>query len=189
MKKLCCLLALLLLIISAKSGYAASNKWQIDQEKSSIRFSIIYEGETVTGFFKNWNADITFNPAALNETNITTAIQMGSITTEDPMYNNTLQQKEWFNTKLFPTAVFTSQSIQQIDDTHFSAQGTLEIKEIRLPITLPFTLSIKNNKATMSGQVVLNRTDYAIGTEAGDETKNLDNNVTVDIAVEATQLP
>jgi polyisoprenoid-binding protein YceI len=50
-----------------------------------------------------------------------------------------------------------------LGDNRYEADGTLTIKGISRDITLPFTLDIAGDTATMRGEVALQRGDFNVG--------------------------
>jgi polyisoprenoid-binding protein YceI len=74
------------------------------------------------------------------------------------------------------------------DGETFIAQGTLTIKGTSVPVTLPFTLDLDGNTATMSGNLSLNRMDFGVGQSMNDET-SLGFGVDVSINLTASKTP
>jgi polyisoprenoid-binding protein YceI len=68
----------------------------------------------------------------------------------------------------------------------YVANGTLTIKDISLPLSLPFTLTIDGDVATMFGTASIDRRDFKIGDNMSDES-NLAFAVAVDISLSATR--
>ena len=92
---------------------------------------------------------------------------------------------DFFNESAFPEAVFKAAitPAEGEDTTQHIAEGTLTLKGMELPLTLPFTLLIEGDEAKMSGTTTLNRRDYNIGESYQDEATVA---YAVDVAIELT---
>ena len=74
-----------------------------------------------------------------------------------------VRKADWFDTKKFPKAVFTSTKIHQTGEHAYSADGTLTIKGVARPTSLPFTLMQDGDHWRAQGKVTLLRSDFHIG--------------------------
>lgn len=141
----------------------------------SLDLSISQFGNTVAGAFANLSAKIDFDPqsrpAGTKAGHVEIVIAIDSLT----LGTVTDQAKgfDFFDLKNHPTATFRGDIISATDNA-YAAVGTLEIKGIEMPLTLPFDLVIDqdsdaNSRATMTAQVTLDRRDFAIGGSVPDE--------------------
>ncbi|MEJ8560877.1 cytochrome b/b6 domain-containing protein [Yoonia sp. GPGPB17] len=175
-------------LYTAKSDVAAADLAEVSSEwtvsDGEIALTVTQLGSPVAGAFDEWTSAITFDETAtgiLGNVETTIAIgslQIGSVT------DNALGT-DFFNVGSFPTAVFAA-DIRSDGDAGYVAEGTLTIKDITAPLSLPFTLVIDGNTAQMSGSVEIDRRTFSIGQSMSDES-NLAFAVTVDIAVTATR--
>jgi polyisoprenoid-binding protein YceI len=152
----------------ADSGRAADKPgaapiWMIDKAGSRLRFKSAFSGMPLEGGFSRWDAQIAFDPKNLAASKATVSVDMASVATGDRDRDETLPTGDWFNTAKFPRAIFTTTKITSLGGDRYQALGTLSMKGATRPVTLPFTLTIQGNVAKMSGQTVLNRSQFAIG--------------------------
>lgn len=91
---------------------------------------------------------------------------------------------DFFDQAQFPNAVFAADLIR--DGEAYVADGTLSIKGINVPLSMPFNVSVDGDTATMTGAVRLDRRDFTIGASMADES-NLGFAVDVLISVTATR--
>ena len=91
---------------------------------------------------------------------------------------------DFFNTEAFPTATFQA-DINVAADGYIAA-GTLTIKDQSMPVELPFTLTLQDDTAQMTGTTTLDRRNFGIGETVTDET-TLAFSVTVNIDLTATR--
>ena len=152
---------LLALLLAAAPARAAD--WTIDPKASEIRFSGKHAGRDFTGVFAQWGGTISFDPAKLDAARVAIDVKLGSAKTGDTTYDKTLPGVDWFNVEAFPTARFTTQSIQAAGPGRNVAQGILSIRGVNAPVTLPFSLEIKGDQAAMTGSTTLKRVAWGIG--------------------------
>jgi polyisoprenoid-binding protein YceI len=145
---------------AAKAGVSA---WTVDKAQSKIRFRSAFSGTAFEGGFNRWDAQIRFDPKNLAASKAVVTVDLASAVTGDADRDSTLPTAEWFNIAKFPKATFTTTAIKDLGGGRYEAAGTLNLKGVTKPATLPFTLAITGDTAKMSGQVVLNRSQFSIG--------------------------
>lgn len=158
-----------------------SSDWLV--RDGNIEINVTQFGSPVAGAFEDWTAAITFDPDAdevLGE--VTTTIAIGSL--ELGSVKAQAMGADFFNVEAFPTATFKANITR--DDTGYLATGTLRIKDISVPVTLPFTLNLDGDDAEMSGTLALDRRAFQVGQSINDES-NLGFNVGVSITLNATR--
>ena len=155
-----------------------SSDWAV--QEGEIALTITQFDAPVTGRFSEWTAAITFDETATDDIGeVTTTIAIGSLTLGS--VTDQALGADFFAAETFPTATFDAEILQA--DDGYLAEGTLTIKDNTVPVTLPFTLQIDGDTATMEGSITLDRRDFAIGDSMNDET-NLA--FAVDVAVRLT---
>ena len=158
------------------SGWAVQN--------GSIDLSVVQFGNKVSGSFADWTSQITFDEAITigDIGSVKTTISINSLT-----LGSVTQQAmgaDFFDTPNHPTAIFVA-VLSHVSDG-YEAIGALQIKNISVPITLPFALTIDGDTATMGGNVTLDRRDFGIGDTMSDAA-NLAFEVRVDAKLTATR--
>lgn len=160
---------------------AVSSEWTVQDGKIGI--TITQLGNQVTGEFTDWVSDISFDAAANGVAGrVTTTINIGSLT----LGTVTAQAMgpDFFDQTQFPAAVFTADLIKT--EGRFFAEGTLSIKGVSVPVTFPFDLGMRDNVASMSAVVTLDRRDFGIADNMADES-NLGFAVEVHLTLTAQQ--
>lgn len=158
-----------------------SSEWVVSEGQLSL--TITQFGTPVMGSFGEWTSAIRFDEDATDIMgDVETTIAIGSLSLGT--VTNDALGTDFFHAEAFPTATFTADIIRQ--DDAFVANGTLTIKDITLPLALPFTLVLDGETATMVGQLQIDRRDFEVGQSMSDES-NLAFAVTVDIALTATR--
>ena len=94
---------------------------------------------------------------------------------------------DFFAVSDFPTATFQAEIFADPSgDSQYVAEGSLTLKGVTVPVTLPFLLELDQNKASMQGELSLNRQDFGIGANLPDES-NLGFGVEVKVTLEAVR--
>lgn len=159
-----------------------SSDWTV--EDGSIALTVVQFGKEVTGSFADWTSAITFDetvPVGQAGT-VTTTIAIPSLT-----LGSVTQQAmgpDFFDASTYATAVFDA--IIQRGADGYEAQGTLQIKDQTVPLTLPFGLALDGDTAEMRADLTLDRRDFGIGANVNDES-SLAFAVVVDIRLTATR--
>lgn len=147
----------------APSAPAVEGAWALDKAASRIEFSGTQTGTPFTGVFENFDAVIVFDPADLPSARIEAVIDTASARTGDRQRDAALPGAEWFSSQAFPEARFVSATVTAAGEGAYEAAGMLSIRGVERPLTLPFTMTVVDGRATADGAVTLNRTDFGIG--------------------------
>lgn len=141
----------------------ATGLWQV--ETGSLSFTVAQMGAPITGQFGTWQAEIAYDPQTDSGTVRvvidTASLTLGSVTDQ-------AKGADFFDTATHPQAVFEG-PIQRAADGHEVA-GTLTLRGVKVPVTLPFTLTVTGDTATASGGLGLDRRDFGMGTSYTDES-------------------
>lgn len=147
---------------ATKAG-AAAPAWTVDRAQSRLGFRSSFSGAAFDGTFNAWNAQINFDPNNLAASRVAVTIDMTSARTGDNDRDQTLPTADFFETSKFRNATFVSNNFRSLGGNRYAAAGTLTIRGQARPVTLPFTLQIAGNQATMQGSVVVNRSQFGVG--------------------------
>ena len=177
------LIAVIVLLAPA-AAYAAPAAWTVDPG-SKLEFQGRMNGETFTGTFRRWGADIRFDPKALAVSKAVVTIDVTSAATGDADRDQALPGADWLAAQRFPKATFTTGQIKDLGGGRYQASGDLAIKGVHRPVVLPFTLAVSGDTARMNGQLVLNRTAFGIGQGQWSTPDVVDTKVTVIVALTA----
>ncbi len=168
--------ALLFAAVFAFVSPALAADWTINPAKSSITFSGAHAGKNFTGVFLKWSGQIRLDAAKLADAKAVILIDLASAQTGNKMYDGTLPQDDWFSIKTNRQARFETSSIKATTTGSYVAQGTLSMRGVSVPVTLPFTLVISGKQAVMEGKASLKRMAFGIGksSDASGEWVSLD---------------
>ena len=183
--KLLAIAAATLLLASAP---VAASQWAVVPSQSSVGFTAEWNGKPIEGKFPKFTAVIRFDPAKLADARVDATIDLASATTPDRTANGSLPGADWFDVKKSSTARFQSSSITQVKPGQYLAKGTLTMRGVSVPVSLPFSLQIAGDTATMSGQAVLDRRSFKIGQESDASGSWVAFKVPVKVNIRATRV-
>ena len=94
-----------------------------------------------------------------------------------------MPDSDWFAADKFPQAHVVVTGFKPTSGGAYTAMGTLTIRGVTKPLTLPFTLAINGGTAKADGTVQLIRTDYGVGQGewATADTVGLEVSITFDL--------
>jgi len=160
--------------------------WSVNHASSHLGFTGSYQGSGFSGQFGSWDAAIHFDPANLAASMAEVTIDMASVDTSDGGRDGSLVGPDFFAVAMFPEAVFRTRSITPGEgEGQYLAEGTLTIRDVSQPVTLPFTLKFSGERALMTGTLELDRSDYGVGQGAWADDKSVAYGVKVDIRLVA----
>lgn len=185
--------ALLIVFLLALSAPALSEppRWIPDPKHQSLQFSAQYGEETISGAFRAFDAEIMLDPKAPQNGRIRVTIPMQSLTSEDEDALENLPLDVWLDSEAYPEAVFASEKITQQENGTYLAEGTLTLKGISAPLSLPFTLKLSTDgmHAEAEGSAQISRLAHKVGEGEWAATDLIKDSVTVRFALRATQQP
>ena len=145
---------------------ATGGNWQVTT--GTLAFTVKQMGADVQGTLPDWRADITFDETPSNGTHgrvkveiDTTTLTLGSVTDQ-------ARGPEFFDSANHKTALFEAEILPA--PTGYEAKGTLTLRGQTQPVSLPFTLTLAGDTATMQGAVRLDRRAFGMGASYGDES-------------------
>jgi cytochrome b561/polyisoprenoid-binding protein YceI len=160
--------------------------WQINYENSFIHFSGDQAGAKFDGEWLSWNAALQFSSAAIANSVFDVTVNTAGVNTNDKDRDDVLSDPEWFDPRSFPEAYYRASSFSQNEDGSFAAQGQLIVKGVAAPVVLNFTVEQQGDSRTLIGHAEFLRLDLAIGVGEWEDTSWVENEVRVDVRVEAT---
>lgn len=162
-------------------------KWLVDAQDSELAFATSWGGQEIEGEFKRWTADISFSPEALDKSRVKVSIDMTSADTEDAQRDQSLPSSDWFDAAKHPRATFEARRFEKTGDDRYVARGTLTLRGVAKPASLPFRLQIDGDKARVRGVTSLDRTAFGVGQGDWTSTDQIPAKVSVSVDLKATR--
>ena len=167
---------------------AAATKWNPVSDPHAISWiATDGSGAAIKGACSSFTADISFDPGDLADASVRVEIDTASCKTGEDQKDSYLPQKPWFDVSAYPKAVFTATKFTHEKGDDYVANGDLTLKGVSLPVTLPFTLELKGDTAHVTGQTVINRLNFGIGSGEMATSQVAGPNVTVNIDLRAAR--
>lgn len=173
------------LLAGAASAHAAT--WTVDTARSHLGFTGSQNGTPFKGSFGKFAGTIVLDPASPAAGHADITIDTASASTDDQQKNGAMAGSDWFSVAKFPQAHFVATSFKATGAGAFEAEGTLTIRGMSRPLSLPFTLAITGDTAKADGKVQLIRTDYGVGQGTWATAQYVALEVSVDVAIVATK--
>lgn len=148
---------------AAPASAATAAAWAVEAEGRSLTWSVRFENRRMEGEFGDFSAVIAFDPADLAGSHVTVTVEIDSVVAETPAITTEVQNPTWFDVEAYPTAIFAADTFRALGDDAYEADGTLTIRDIAQPVTLPFTFAIDGDRAEIAGGVTIDRLDFGVG--------------------------
>jgi len=173
---------------AATSALAAPVTYTMDQAHTLPRFSYNHLGySTQMSRFDKVNGTIVYDKAA-KTASVDVTIDMKSVDTGFPLFNEHIQGPDFFDTAHYPTATFKSTKVIFDGDKPSKIEGNLTIKGITKPVTLTVTSfqemmhpMLKKDAIGANATVTVKRSEF----NAGKYAPYVSDDVKIDIPVEA----
>ncbi len=162
---------------AAPASAAPGSGWAV--QEGILGIALLQMGAEVRGSFTGWTAAIAYDETARSGTVEVTiplrGLTLGSVTPQ-------ALGPEFLDAETHPVAVFSADIAEGAGG--LAATGTLDLRGVRVPVSLPFTLEIEGDTARMTGSTTLDRRDFGVGARYPDEA-TVGFAVQVDVALTA----
>jgi polyisoprenoid-binding protein YceI len=144
-------------------------RW-IVQPESTVGFTAFQAGAPVEGLFERFEAEIRFDPAALEASRVAVLIDVASVNSQSQERDDTIRSAELFDVGTWPTARFEIARFSDKGEGAYVAEGSLTLRDVRREVVLPFALAIEEDpddpaalRARARGELAVKRLDYGVG--------------------------
>lgn len=165
------------LVLAALSAPAAAQT--LVPAQSEIAFTTRQMGVPVDGKFRQFTAQVAFDPKKAEAAKIAFTVELGSASIGTPETEAELAKPDWFHTKAFPQASFQSSAVKALGGGKFEVAGTLSIKGAKQNVVVPVSLAQSGATSTATGSFTLKRLDFKIGEGDWKDTSMVANDVQV----------
>lgn len=174
----------------AQAQEKSPHHWQILPENSRIEFKGTQMGASFEGRFGQFDGDIVFDPERPEDGHAEIRIDMTSARTGGTDRDRHLPGSDWFAARAFPQSTYRVGRFEEKEPGRYIAHGDLTIRDITLPVELPFTLTFTEDEdghrlAAAEGAASIQRLDFGVGGGEWTDTSMVGNTVEVRIFVTA----
>jgi len=168
------------LLVPVLLAAAQAHAQSVLADKSEIRFVGKQLGVNVEGRFRTFKANVVFVASDVAKSKAEIDVDIGSIDLASEDSEKEIKDKLWFDTRSFPVARFVSTSFKDLGSDKYEVAGTISIKGVSRPVTMPFTVKKDAAGNTVAeGSLSLKRLDFKIGEGAWSDTGTVANDVAV----------
>ena len=179
--------------------------YSVDPAHASLLFRVNHLGFSMyTARFKNFDADLQFDPANLEASRVRVTVESASIETDFPSalkfdFNAELREPAWLHAAEHPQMVFESMRVVATGNGSFRIEGELTLRGITKPMILAARYNggyaghplDPNARIGFSARGTLKRSDFGIsvGIPAPGSTMGVSDEVEVIIEAEFIEPP
>ena len=145
----------------------AAPVWTVDKAASRLTFRASLGGQPVDGVFRNWDAQIAFDPKNLKASHAMIVVETSSALTGEPNRDELLPTPNWLSTRRYPKATLVTRSITESAPGLYRAVSDLKVRGVTVKMTAPFTLTIAHDVARMQCVIDVDRHAFAVGEVPG----------------------
>jgi len=118
------------------------------------------------GQFKDFNGQLSYDPARPCDARVNLTVYTGSVDMHDPDNNQLLKSAEFFDVDHFPTMHFTNSTTEVRPDGTLAMTGDMTIRGVTKKMTIPVKLR-QDSKSAQAGAVFettfpIDRTDFGL---------------------------
>ena len=173
------LVAILAMTLSA-SLYAVEYS-SIDVAKSKITFTTKLMGSKLAGGFGKFSGKVSFNPDEPEKAKASLMIDIASFNAGGEELQEEAKGKDWFSTKLYPNATFTSDAVKVTGPNSLEIHGSLAIKGKSVPVVIAAKYQTQGKQIIFDASFQLLRLDYGLGAGNWADTSAVSNEVPVKV--------
>ena len=149
---------------------ATSGTYSIDPTHTNVLFSLSHLGfSNYYGRFDTIAGNLVFDAKDPEKSKLDVTIDVASIDTNNEKLQGELKGPQWFDAAKFPTATFTSTSIEKLSPTSGKVTGNLTLHGVTKPVTLDVTLNgagsnpiMKVEELGFSAKTTISRSDFGV---------------------------
>lgn len=147
--------------------------------QSEIGFVSRQMGAPVEGRFRSFDAQVALDPKQLAAAKIVFVVDLASATLASTETETELRQPDWFDTKKFPQATFTSSAVKVAGPGRLEVVGSFSLKGRSRPLSVPVALTQSGGITTATGAFTIRRLDFKVGDGGWADTDLIANDVQV----------
>ncbi|NLG23268.1 MAG: YceI family protein [Actinomycetales bacterium] len=153
----------------AELDASMSGEWRFDPEHTRVGFSAKHAMiTTVRGAFNDVEGIIQLDADNLSASTVTVRLQATSVDTRNEKRDAHLRSPDFFDVETYPEIVFTSSTIDEVEENNFMVVGDLTIRDTTKQVAIPIVLlgvsrdPMGNLRAGFEATRRLNRRDYGL---------------------------
>jgi polyisoprenoid-binding protein YceI len=169
------------LALGALAGTASAQQTLLPAQ-SELGFVMRQMGVPVEGRFRQFDAQVAFDPAQPARSKVSFKVDIASITMGSREVDVELPKPVWFNTARFPQALFESSAIKGLGGGKFEVAGRLTVKGLATNVVVPVALTQPTGPGGVTfatGTFPIKRLTFKIGENEWSDTSMVADDVQV----------
>lgn len=167
---------------------AAAPYTTLNVENSHVTFGYSQMNVKMDGNFGQVKAtEFNFDPASPEAAKVSIEIPLASIDAGYAEANAELEKNEWLDLANHPIAGFRSTKVESLGDNRYEVTGQLTVKGNTKEVSVPFTVTEKDESATFEGQFTFPRAHFGIGEGPWGDFSIVANDIQIRFSLVATQ--
>lgn len=151
--------------------------------RNTIGFVGVQAGAQFEAEFRQFHAQIKFDPANLQGSRFDVTIDMQSVDSKDEERDTTMRGPDLFATSAFPTAHYVADSFVDQGGGKYLAQGNLTLRDVTREVPVELIYENSADGAWIKGGTTLKRLDFGVGQGEWQGTTMVANEVDVRFAI------
>ncbi len=174
MKRFLSLATLSVLWVAFAFSPSENHTWKIDK-----KYAVKFFNKSVAGEFLTFKGEVILNPADLSDNRFNLSVDPQSVNTGNKMQNGHIQNKDWLDSKAYPSIDFVSSSFEKQGE-NYQVFGEMNMHGVKRKIKIPFTyLANGKKKGIVKSTFSFNRFDYNVGSP----TDGVDSVLTIEVTM------
>jgi len=130
---------------------------------TNVQFTVTKLGfADVVGHFREFNADITYDPVHREQSVVRWRVRVASVDTGERDRDQTIQGPQYFAAAQHPELTFESRTVRADGDRRLSVTGDLSIRGITKSVTVPVTIMEQNGRRIFVTDFEVDRYDFDV---------------------------
>ena len=130
---------------------------------TNVQFTVTKLGfADVTGHFREFNADIQYDPTRPEQSVVRWRVRTASVETGERDRDRAIQSQDYFATAQFPELTFTSRNVRAGGVDRLNVTGDISIRGVTRSITVPVVIGEENGRRTFATDFELDRYDFNV---------------------------
>jgi polyisoprenoid-binding protein YceI len=174
MNRFLSLVTLSVLWVAFAFSPSENNSWKIDK-----KYAVKFFNKSVAGEFLTFTGEVIFDPTQLENNRFHLSVDPISVNTGNKMQNGHIQNKEWLDSKTYPSIEFNSTSFEKVGE-NFNVLGEMNMHGVKRAMKIPFSYTPNGKKkGLVKSTFSFNRFDYNIGSP----TDGVDSVMTIEVTM------
>jgi len=161
--KISSFLSALTLALLAGVALPAAAQQKIISAQSELTFVAKQMGVPINGYFRKFDAQISFDAGKLATSKVMFTVDVGSGTLGAPEMDSELPKATWFNATKFPQATFTSSGFKALGAGKYEVAGQLNVKGQAREVLVPLVMTQTGAVTVVTGVLLIKRLAFKVG--------------------------